>query len=123
VEHERTREWLEKRGLPKAARVAQHEAYAAMSRHGLIKKSAGDRLGQADVGRGNCAATEPRLLTSEEIEEMAHACVALCESRGQSIQDSLREMSLSAGGFMKDEDIPRVQAAAGALLKQGSENG
>ena len=26
-EHERTREWLENRGLPKAARVAQHEAY------------------------------------------------------------------------------------------------
>jgi hypothetical protein len=122
VEHERTREWLEKRGLPKAARVAQHEAYAAMSRHGLIKKSAGDRHSQVEVGRGKRAATEPRLLTSEEIEEMAHACVALRESRGQSIKDTLHEMSLSAGGFMKDEDIPRVAAAAGALVKHGSEN-
>jgi hypothetical protein len=126
VEHERTREWLEKRGLPKAARVAQHEAYAAMARHGLIKKSAGNRdsqrHSQAEVGRGNRAVTEPRLLTSEEIEEMAHACVALRESRGQSIKDTLHEMSLSAGGFMKDEDVPKVEAATAVLLKQGSEN-
>ena len=121
VEHERTREWLEKRGLPKAARVAQQEAYAAMSRDGLIKKSADGRKAQAEVGRGKRTATEPRLLTSEEIEEMAHACVALREIRGQSIENTLHEMSLSAGGFLKDEDIPRVEAVAGVLIKRGSE--
>src|SRR5438128_9400292 len=38
-EHERTREWLENRGLPKAARVAQREAFNVLRQHGVITDS------------------------------------------------------------------------------------
>ena len=38
-EHERTREWLENRGLPKAARVAQREAFNVLRQYGVIKDS------------------------------------------------------------------------------------
>ena len=38
-EHERTREWLEHKRLPKAARVAQYEAYNLFRKYGLVNQS------------------------------------------------------------------------------------
>ena len=53
-EHERTRVWLESRGLPKAARVAQREAYNVLRQHGLIGRSRGNAAG--DAGRSELSA-------------------------------------------------------------------
>ncbi|MCA1616956.1 MAG: hypothetical protein LC800_23315 [Acidobacteria bacterium] len=40
LEHERTREWLERHGIPKATRVAQREAYNVLRSHGVINAKA-----------------------------------------------------------------------------------
>jgi hypothetical protein len=114
-EHERTREWLESRGLPKAARVAQHEAYNVLRKHGVLKGSA--RASHAEVGRNLYVPPDPHLLSSDEIKELAQACVALLETQGQSIELSLSEMSAAAGGILLPEDAPRVRAKAVSLLE------
>jgi hypothetical protein len=114
-EHERTREWLENRGLPKVARVAQREAYNVLRQHGVIKEGAGNFSTQAVVGHNLYQPEAPRALSYEEIEELAQACVALLETKGQSIDVTLSEMSVAAGGFLLAEDAPRVREKANAL--------
>jgi hypothetical protein len=115
-EHERTREWLENRGLPKVARVAQREAYNVLRKYGVLNDSARVSNAHAEVGRSSYAPPEPHLLSSEEISELAQACVALLETQGQSIELSLSEMSVEAGGILLPEDAPRVRAQAESLL-------
>jgi hypothetical protein len=112
-EHERTREWLEGRGLPKAARVAQREAFNVLRQYGVIKDTA--RPSQADVGRGH-PAQEHQSLSDGEVEELAQACVAMLEVKGQSVEVTLAEMSAEAGGFLLPADAPRVRAKVKALL-------
>ena len=116
-EHERTREWLENRGLPKAARVAQHEAYNILRKYGVINES--KRTAHADVGRSDYAPSEPQALTNDEVADLAGGCVALLETRGQSIELTLSEMSTEAGGFLLPEDARRVRDKANALLSAG----
>ena len=115
-EHERTREWLESRGLPKAARVAQHEAYNVLRKHGIISDAARTPRTHADVGRSVYTTPEPHPLTSNEIDELAEACIALLETKGQPIDLTLSEMSVEAGGLLLPEDAPHVRAKAEAYV-------
>jgi hypothetical protein len=115
-EHERTREWLENRGLPKAARVAQHEAYNVLRKHGVISETARSSRAHAEVGRSDYTPPEPHPLAHDEIMDLAEACVAMLETRGQSIDFTLSEMSTEAGGFLLAEDVGRVRDHANALL-------
>jgi hypothetical protein len=115
-EHERTREWLEKRGLPKAARVAQHEAYNVLKKYGVVGESARGSRAHADVGRSDYIPSAPHQLKDDEIADMAGACVAMLETRGQSIELTLSEMCIEAGGFLLPEDACRVRDKANALL-------
>jgi hypothetical protein len=115
-EHERTREWLENRGLPKAARVAQREAYNVLRKYGVLDESSRASNAHADVGRSSYVPPEPHLLSSAEISELAQACVALLETQGQSIELSLSEMSVEAGGILLPDDAPRVREQAEVLL-------
>ncbi len=117
-EHERTREWLENRGLPKAARVAQHEAYNVLKTYGVISESA--RSSRADVGRSDFIPPKPHSLTHDEVADLAGACVAMLETRGQSIELTLSEMSTEAGGFLLQDDAGRVRDKANSLLSAGS---
>jgi hypothetical protein len=122
-EHERTREWLERSGIPKATRVAQHEAYNVLRSHGLINSSAGrDRAG-LEVGRADdtraMAAAGP--LTPEEITETAETCVALLEAQGKAIDVTLSEISSEGGGWLLPQDAPRVREAAQSLLRERAE--
>ncbi|MET0623747.1 MAG: hypothetical protein ABW250_12255 [Pyrinomonadaceae bacterium] len=112
-EHERTREWLESRGLPKAARVAQREAYNVLRKYGVIKDTL--QSAHADVGCGHVV-QELHPLSDSEAEELAQACVAMLEVKGQSIERTLAEMSTEGGGFLLPADAPRVRARAEALL-------
>ena len=116
LEHERTREWLERRGLPKAARVAQHEAYNVLRKHGAISESTRGARAHADVGRSDYTPPDPHLLTQDEVTELAQACVAMLETRGQSIDFTLSEMSAEAGGLLLPEDAPKVREKANLLL-------
>jgi hypothetical protein len=118
-EHERTREWLENKGLPKAARVAQHEAYNVLRKHGVISESARSLRAHAEVGRNDYSPPGPHPLTHDEVTELAEACFAMLETRGQSIELTLSEMSMEAGGFLLPEDAPRVREKAMSLLSAG----
>jgi hypothetical protein len=119
-EHERTREWLENRGLPKAARVAQHEAYNVLRKYGVISEHARNARTHADVGRNDYTPPEPHPLAQNEVTELAEACVAMLETKGQSIDLTLSEMSAEAGGFLLPEDAPRVREMANSLLCAGT---
>jgi hypothetical protein len=116
-EHERTREWLESRGLPKAARVAQREAFNVLRKYGIVRDTA--QASSADVGRGQ-PVQELQPLSGVEIEELAQACIAMLEVRGQSVELTLSEMSAEAGGFLLPEDAPRVREIANSLLSAGA---
>jgi CRP-like cAMP-binding protein len=122
-EHERTREWLEKRGLPKAARVAQHEAYNVLRKYGVISESARNSRAHAEVGRSDYVPPEPHPLTDNEIADLAGACVAMFETKGQSIDLTLSEMSVEAGGYLLPDDAPQVRDHANALLSANNREG
>lgn len=118
-EHERTRRWLESSGIPKATRVAQHEAYNVLRSHGLFNSPAvRDRAG-LEVGRaGDAAAPSARPLTPDEIAETAETCVALFETQGKSIDVTLSEISSASGCWLLPQDAPKVREAAQALLRE-----
>jgi hypothetical protein len=115
-EHERTREWLENRGLPKAARVAQHEAYNVLRKYGVISEASRSSSSQSDVGRSSYEPPAPHALSDQEVNDLAQACVAMLETQGQSIDLALSEMSAEAGGFLLPEDAGRVREKANSLL-------
>ncbi len=115
-EHERTREWLENRGLPKAARVAQHEAYNVLRKYGVVSEAARSPRSQSEVGRNSYAPPAPQPLSDEEVSDFAQACVAMLETQGQSIELTLSEMSAELGGFLLPEDAGRVREKAHSLL-------
>jgi hypothetical protein len=117
-EHERTRQWLESRGLPKAARVAQREAYNVLRKYGVITEAA--YSSQAEVGRGGHTQTELHQLSDDEVAELAQACVAMLEVKGQSVEVTLSEMSAAAGGFLLPEDAPRVRRKVRLLVDEMS---
>jgi hypothetical protein len=112
-EYERMREWLESKGLPKAARVAQREAYNVLRKCGAVRDTA--RPSHAEVGRGH-APHEHRALSENDVEELAQACLALLEVRGQSVDVTLSEMGVEAGGFLLPEDAPRVRQKVDSLM-------
>lgn len=118
-EHERTREWLESRGLPKAARVAQREAYNVLRQHGLVGDAATRTRSGIEVGRGHCAPADVRRLSPDEIRELAESCVAMLEVHGQSIDVTLAELSADTGGVLLAEDAPKVRELARALAYDG----
>ncbi len=118
-EHERTREWLENRGLPKAARVAQHEAYNVLRKYGVISEASRCSRAQSEVERNSYAPPEPHPLSDEEVNELAQACVAMLETQGQAVEVTLSEMSIEAGGFLLPEDAGRVRERANSLISAG----
>jgi len=115
-EHKRTREWLENRGLPKAARVAQHEAYNVLRKYGLISESARSSRTHADVGRSDYTPPEPHALSADEISDFAGACIAMLKTKGQAIELTLSEMSVESGGILLPDDAVKVRERANDLL-------
>jgi hypothetical protein len=118
-EHERTREWLESRGLPKAARVAQREAYNVLRQHGVI--GAANERARAELGMGRQGQNTPaaKALTPDEVREVAESCVAMLEAHGRAIDVTLAEISAEAGGFLLPVDAPKVRELAEAIARGG----
>jgi hypothetical protein len=110
-EHERTREWLENRGLPKAARVAQREAYNVLRNHGVINAANERARADLEVGR-NLYIAEAKPLSADEVKELAEMCIAMLETHGQAIDVTLSEISAESGGCLLPEDAPRVRELA-----------
>jgi len=123
-EHERTREWLDRCGIPKATRVAQREAYNVLRKNGVIGAAADSRR-RADSQAGGASESytpqEAHPLSEQEIIETAETCTALLEAQGKAIDVTLSEISSEAGGWLLPEDAPRVRDAAQALLLKRSE--
>ena len=117
-EHERTREWLETKGLPKAARVAQREAYNVLRKYGAGGEAG--RITHADVGRDTHTPGTPRPLADDEITELAQACVAMLEAQGRPVEVTLSEMGVEEGGFLPPEDAQRVRQKVDSLMGQSS---
>jgi hypothetical protein len=118
-EHERTREWLENRGLPKAARVAQREAYNVLRNHGVIN-SANERVRvDLEVGRNNYMA-EAKPLSEGEMKELAEICIAMLETHGQAIDTTLADLSSEAGGCLLPEDAPKVRDLAESMIQESN---
>jgi hypothetical protein len=117
AEHERTREWLENRGLPKAARVAQREAYNVLRNHGVINSAQERARADLEVGRSHDS-VEARPLASHEVKELAEMCIAMLETHGQSIEVTLSEISSEAGGCLMPEDAPRVRDLAESMVQE-----
>ncbi len=122
-EHERTREWLEKHGIPKASRVAQKEAYNVLRSHGLVNADTQRTRSQLQVGRSSDSYTAPdvRLRTDGEIMEIAETCMALLEAQGKSVEVTLSEINSEGGGWLLPEDAPKVRDATHRLMAERSE--
>ncbi len=116
-EHERTREWLETRGLPKAARVAQREAYNVLRSHGVVSASKDRARTELEVGRSHHT-PEAKPISEDELKDLAEMCLAMLETHGQAIDVTLSEISAEAGGFLLAEDAPRVRALAESMVQQ-----
>ena len=116
----RTREWFETKALPKAVRVAQHETYDLLKKHGQLDERSRRARAELEVGRSTGKHTTPlaRPLTPEEIQETAETCVALLEAQGKSIDETLSENSSEGGGWLLPEDAPRVREIAQKLLSR-----
>jgi len=117
-EHERTREWLENRGLPKAARVAQREAFNVLRQYGVITDSGRRARASLVVGQHSHAPYKPKQLTLDELKEVAEICVSMLEGHGQAIDVTLAEISAEAGGYLLAEDAPKVRELAESLDHQ-----
>lgn len=120
----RTREWFETKALPKAVRVAQHETYDLLRKHGGVDEQARRARAGLDVGRAASDSSTPPVahkLSPEEIRETAETCVALLETQGKSIDVTLSEISAEGGGWLLPEDAPRVREAALVLFNERSE--
>jgi hypothetical protein len=120
----RTREWFETKALPKAVRVAQHETYDLLRKHGSLYERTGRARADLEVGRASSDSHTPPVahkLTPEEILETAETCAALLETQGKSIDVTLSEISSVGGGWLLPEDAPRVREAAQTLLSERNE--
>ena len=120
----RTREWFERKALPKAVRVAQRETYDLLRKHGQIDERARRARADLEVGRAYSASdTKPVVhkLTLEEIRETAETCVALQQAQGKPIEVTLSELDAGKGGWILPEDTPKVREMAHAMLNCGGE--
>jgi hypothetical protein len=125
-EMERTREWFETKALPKAVRVAQHETYDLLRKHGIADERTRSARAGLEVGRAASDSYTPPVahkLSPQEIREAAETCVALLETQGKSSDVTLSEISSEGGGWLLPEDAPRVREAALALLGERGERG
>lgn len=119
-EHERTRQWLEKSGIPKAVRVAQRESFSVLRTYGLIegdKRNSNVGSRAWDVGRRvETPQSRPaNPLTEVEIQELAEVCVSLHAAQGKPIEATISEL-LSGGCWLLLPDAERIRSTAFELL-------
>jgi hypothetical protein len=105
-EHERTREWLDKCGIPKATRVAQREAYNVLRSHGVISDSKQRARADLEVGRSQYT-PEAKPLSPEEIKELAEMCIAMLDAQGQAIDVTLSETALRLAASSCPRMLPK----------------
>jgi hypothetical protein len=104
----RTRDWLEKAGLPKAVRVAQHETYQVLRSLGIVEKtSKADHKAKARVG----LASPQSDLSREEVIKLWVDLAATV--RGTSLDEMLTEYVTR--GDMTGEEARAILREAGMM--------
>jgi hypothetical protein len=116
-EQEKTRDWLEKKGLPKAARVAQREAYNVLKHHGVINDAVRRARSELSVGSHSGCRSGPKPLSAEEIKEVAEICVSMFNAQAQPIDTTLAQISAETGGYLLAEDAPKVLEIAHSMIR------
>jgi hypothetical protein len=71
------------------------------------------------VGKHDQPPYKPRLLTPEELNDVADICVSMLEGHGQAIDMTLAEISADAGGYLLPDDAPRIRELAESALRRG----
>ncbi len=120
----RTRKWFETKALPKAVRVAQHETYDLLKKHGSVEERARRTRADLEVRRAASDSYIPPVahkLTAEEIRETAETCLALLKTQGKSIDVTLSEIRSEGGGWLLPEDAPKVREEAERLISARGE--
>lgn len=115
-EHERTRQWLEKCGIPKAARVAQREAYNVLRQYGVINPKTQRTRSGPDIGQSCDTPVEAKPLSPGEIREVAESCISMLEVHGQAINVTLDGMKVEAGGYLLPEDLSKARELAQSMV-------
>jgi hypothetical protein len=121
-EHERTRQWFINCALPKAMRIGQRSAYDVLRSYGALSdRSQGGRKQtpshSREVGKHKPQNVVVRSLNDKEITELAESCVALFMAQGQPIERTISEMMSEAGGFLLQEDAPKVRAKTEIFIR------
>lgn len=117
-EHEKTRTWLEQRGIPKAVRVAQKEAYNMLRRP--VPLGSTITKVQSELAAGTTARDTPlpQIPPGFGLKEVADICLSLLETRGQSIDVTLSQISIDAGGFLLPQDVLKVKAHLQSIIEE-----
>ncbi len=115
-EHARTREWLDKYGLPKAARVAQREAYNVFKHLQTNEAKPPPHACMSVAPESNivshaAATCEPKAFTEREITEVIELCKAMFEVQGKPFETTLAEISTAQGGWVPAEFLEQIRQA------------
>lgn len=111
-EHERTRNWLEKHGIPKAARVAHSEALKILSAKQARPVRDSNMYTKNATDRHDIA--ESKHLSDEDIRELAEISLTMLELHGQEIATTVAQL---LGENCLPADKERVVCVASALLE------
>jgi hypothetical protein len=116
-QQKQVRDWMEEKGLPKAIRVAQKEAFSVLKKTGSVNSSR--QRSQAELMVG--ASTRKRIslgqLSEEELKDLADICLFMLDTKGQSFDVTLAEISSERRGFLLPRDASQVRAVAETLLR------
>ena len=104
----RTREWLEKAGLPKAVRVAQHETYQVLRSLGIIEKSS--KAGQKTKARVGLASPQVDISREDVIKLWVDLAGTV---RGKPLDEMLTDYVTR--GEMTSEEARSILREAGLM--------
>lgn len=110
------RDWMEEKGLPKAIRVAQKEAFSVLKKTGSVDSSRQRSQAELMVGASTRRRYSPGQLSEEEVKDLADICLFMLDTKGQSFDVTLAEMSSERRGFLLPGDDSQVRAVAETLL-------
>lgn len=114
-ENAKTREYVEKSAMPKAARVASAETIETLRRNGV--SLAPKRRRAPDVGRG-AGQPPPNNLFPMGLEEFAEICVTMLVTQGQSFDATIEQLMTPGGGGLTPDEAPAVRQRAEAMHRE-----
>jgi hypothetical protein len=116
-----TRLWLEERAVPKAVRVAQHEAYKILRQYGVLAEREAQVQAQLSVG-SLCDNAPPAAeasstpCTPEQLAHIAEICVTLHQLHGTTVDSLLENFCTEHAGPVDRDQLPYLRILVEDLL-------